>query len=291
VVEHVVDAASLGSLYALFALGIAMIFGIMRLVNFAHGELIMVGGYVLVFVTLPFHALTVAVSLLVVVALALLMDRVAFRPVRGAADDTLLVASFAVSFLLQNLAIVLIGSRPRSAEVLSGVTRTVSILGVEVRLLDLVTVALAIGMMVLLGLFLKRTRIGVQMRAAAENFRVARLLGVRANLVIALSFAFSGILAGMAAVILVAQTGLVGPTIGVSPLLAAFTATIIGGLGSLRSAVVGAYVLGAVTVALQVTLPLELRASRDAFVFAALIVILVLRPQGLMPGRSMEVRV
>jgi branched-chain amino acid transport system permease protein len=137
--------------------------------------------------------------------------------------------------------------------------------------------------------FLRRTTIGVQMRAAAENFEMARLLGVRANRVIAATFAISGVLAGIAAVIVVAQTGLVGPTMGASLVFAAFVATIVGGLGTLSGAVLGAYVLGAITVALQYALPIGLRPYREAFVFAALVVILIFRPQGLMGSRRIRV--
>ena len=283
--HYVVDGISLGSLYALFALGIGLIFGVMQLINFAHGELIMIGGYVLVFATgaLPGRVL---ILLAIVVLFALAMERVAFRPVRGASLETLLVTSFAVSFLLQNLAILTIGGLPRSVQVLPGLTGTFSIAGFQVRTLDVVTICLTAVLLASLTLFLGRTRLGVQMRAAAENFRIARALGVRANTVIATAFAISGFLAGVASIILVAQTGIVQPTIGLTPVLGAFIATIIGGLGSLTGAVLGGYVLGAITVALQVLLPATLRPYREAFVFVAVVVVLILRPQGLLGSRS-----
>jgi branched-chain amino acid transport system permease protein len=286
VVQYVIDGLSLGSLYALFALGIGVIFGIMQLINFAHGELIMVGGYVLVFVASPSTAVRIVVLLLVVVVLALAMERAAFRPARGAAADTLLVTSFAVSFLLQSVAILTIGALPRTAGILPSLNESFEVWGFPIRKLDVLTVAVTATLLVALVVFFDRTRLGVQMRAAAENFRMARALGVRANTVIATAFAISGLLAGVAALILIAQTGLVQPTIGLAPVLAAFIATIIGGLGSLAGAVLGGYLLGGITVALQAALPLSLRPYREAFVFAAVVVVLILRPQGLLASRA-----
>jgi branched-chain amino acid transport system permease protein len=291
VVQYTIDGASLGSLYALFALGIGLIFGIMQLINFAHGELIMVGGYVLVFVSSPPVIVRIAVMILVVVLLALAMERIAFRPARGARADTLLVTSFAVSFLLQSLAILIVGALPRSAGVLTNLNTSFEVHGYAIRKLDIFTVAVTAVLLTGLVVFLGRTRIGVQMRAAAEDFRMARALGVRANTVIATAFALSGLLAAVAALILVAQTGLVSPSIGLAPVLAAFIATIIGGIGSLGGAVLGGYVLAAFTTVLQATLPLSLRPYRDAFVFAAVVLVLILRPQGLLSSRSTATRV
>ena len=291
VLQYVIDGAALGSLYALFALGIGLIFGIMNLINFAHGELIMVGGYVLVFVSTPSTILRVAVMLMIVVVLALAMERVAFRPARGARADTLLVTSFAVSFLLQSLAIVLLGALQESAGILSSFNESFSVGEITIRKLDVFTVAVTAGLLVGLVAFLGRTRLGVQMRAAAEDFRMARALGVRANTVIATAFALSGLLAGVAALILVAQTGVVSPTMGLTPVLAAFIATILGGLGSLTGAVLGGYVLGALTVGLQATLPLGYRPYRDAFVFLIVVLVLILRPQGLISSRAAVDRV
>src|SRR4051794_14399375 len=291
-IQYVINGFSLGSLYALFALGIALVFGIMGLINFAHGELIMAGGFALVVFQNPSAWLRVLLVVLVVIVLALAMERVAFRPVRRADPETMLVTSFAVSFLLQSLAILIFGGLPHSVRPLSSVSsESFTIGGVHIQYLDVFAVATTVTIVIALGLFLSRTTIGVQMRAAAENFTTARLMGVKANTVIATAFALSGFLAAVACMFLVAQTGIVEPSMGLAPVLAAFIATIIGGLGSLPGAVLGGYLLGAITVALQVTLPLNLRPYRDAFVFAALIAILILRPQGLLVARSQYKRV
>jgi branched-chain amino acid transport system permease protein len=291
VISYVIDGLSLGSLYALFALGIGLLFGIMRLINFAHGELIMIGAYGLYFIDGPPWALRILIVLVLVVVAALLMERIAFRPARGADPDTLLVTSFAVSYLLQNLAILFFGALPRSVALWPFMTDVTRIGTYTIPNVEIATVVVTAVLLTATGLFLAKTRIGVQMRASAENFQMARLLGVRANTVIATAFGLSGLLAGAASVILVQQTGIIQPTIGVSPVLAAFVATILGGLGSLVGAVLGGYFLGALTVALQATLPLGLRSYRDAFVFAAILILLCLRPQGFLVHRSTYERV
>ena len=285
VIQHAVDALSLGSLYALFALGIAVIFGIMRLINFAHGELITAGAYALVLLSLPVAAL-IPVTLVIVVALALVMERVAFRPVRDAGAATLLITSFALSFLLQSIAGLAWGSLPRTTDFASGLSSSFELGEVTVQKLDLVIIGVTLSLLVSVTLFFQRTTLGTQMRAAAEDLPMARVLGIRANMVVASAFALSGLLAAAAAILLTAQTGSVSPTIGLSIVLFAFIATIVGGMGSLPGAVLGGFLIGALTVALQASLPLDLRPYRDAFVFAAVLAVLVVRPQGLLPSRS-----
>jgi branched-chain amino acid transport system permease protein len=286
VLQHVVDAVSLGSLYALLALGIALIFGIMRLLNYAHGELITVGGYALwVLRDLPF-VLQIAGSLVIVVVVALIIERVAVRPLRGADGAVLLVSSFAVSFLVQSLLLVGFGGRAKGVAFPALFSDNIVVGDLRIPVLSIITVGVAAALLVALGLFLGRTSLGIQMRAVAESFSTARLVGVRANTVIMAAFAISALLAGVAGVLLVAQGGTVTPGMGTAPVLIAFVATIIGGLGSLRGAVYGGYFLGAITVILQVVLPLSLRPYRDAFVYAAVLAILLARPQGIVVLRS-----
>ena len=285
VIQHAIDAISSGSLYALLALGVALIFGVMRLINFAHGELIMAGAYALVLIALPAPAL-VPITLVSVIALALAMERIAFRPVRQASPATLLVTSFALSYLLQSVAALIWGSLPRTTDFASGLNGSFRIGSIAIQKLDVVIVGTTLALLAALSLLLGRTTIGRQMRAAAEDFRMARVLGIRANTVIASAFAVSGLLAGVASILLVAQTGTATPTMGINAVLFAFIATIVGGMGSLPGAVLGGFCLGALTVALQASLPLELRAYRDAFVFAIVLAVLVIRPQGLVPSRT-----
>jgi branched-chain amino acid transport system permease protein len=289
--QNAIDAVSVGSLYALFALGIALIFGIMRLINFAHGELIMVGAFALYLGRHLPWPVQIAVTLGACVAVALLMERIAFRPVRGADATTLLITSFAVSFFLQNLAIMIFGSLPRTANVSTTLSESFSLGALSIPWLDVLTISVTLALVTALGAFLGKTTVGLQMRAAAEDFRMARVLGVRANVVIATAFGISGVLAAAASVLLMIQTGTVTPTVGSSPVLIAFIATVLGGMGSLRGAVLGGMLLGVLTVALQAYLPLELRYYRDAFAYGAVILMLVVRPQGLVVARSLVTRV
>jgi branched-chain amino acid transport system permease protein len=289
--EHVVSGVTSGSLYALYALGIAVIFGVMRLVNFAHGELIMASTFaVFLAASLPVPV-QVAVAIAVPVVFALGMERIAFRPIRGASPETLLVTSFALSFLLQSLATLVFGTLPKAANIAPFLQGSTEVFGLTVAKLDLVTIGVTLGLLVGLGAFLGRTRFGAQIRASAEDFTMARLLGVGANRVIATAFGISGMLAGIAGFLLMAQTGQATPTDGLYPLLFGLVAAVVGGLGSLSGAVLGGYLVGLVSTLLQVTLPDSIRPYRDAFVFAAIFFFLVFRPDGLIVPRTSRTRV
>lgn len=290
-IQHFIDAITLGSIYALLGLGIALVFGILRLVNFAHGELVMVGAYGAIEVGHGPLWLLIPVMLIVPIAFALLMERLAFRPVRGAAVTTLLVTSFAVSYLLQNLALLIFGAAPRSINVSTTFSESLTISGVSIPKLDIATVATTVVLVVALTIFLKRTRLGVQIRASSEDFTMARILGVRANRVIAGAFCVSGLLAGVASFLLVSQSGAVYPTMGQTAVLAAFVATVLGGMDSLIGAVTGGMLLGAVTVLLQSTLPADLQDYQQAFAYIFVIAVLVGRPNGLLVPKTSRSRV
>lgn len=290
-IQHIVDAVSLGSLYAVLAIGVALIFGIMNLINFAYGELIMIGGYTLfVFASAPWP-IQLAACLIVTILASLLMERLAFRPFRGASAPVLLVTSFALSFALQSLCTVIFTSRAKGISLPSWFDESLTIGSVSFSSLNLITVFVMIFLVGGLAAFLQRSMLGIQMRAAAENFKTAQLVGVRSNLVIGLAFALSGLFAGMAAILIVAQGGTVTPSMGSAPVLIAFVATIIGGLGSLYGAAWGGFFLGIFTVALQVLLPDALLGYRDAFVYAGVVLVLLLRPQGLIVVKSRFERV
>jgi branched-chain amino acid transport system permease protein len=290
-IQHALDAISLGSLDAMLALGVALVFGVMRLVNFAWGELLMIGGFTIyVMGSAPWPVTVLAVAAVVSVA-ALLMERMAFRPVRGANPTTLLVTSFAVSILLQNVAAIIWGRRAKGVGFGGRLAEPVVIGGRSIALVDIVSICVAIAVVAGVAVFLKRTRTGVAMRAAAEDFVMARLLGVSANAVIAATFAVSGLLAGVGALLLVSSTGTVETTMGLQPVLIGFVATVIGGMGSLVGAAIGGFVLGVLTVAMQTALPLSARGYRDAVVFGIVILILLVRPGGLVSSTALEERV
>ncbi len=295
------DALSLGSLYALGALGIALIFGVMRLVNFAHGDYIAFSVFVLLWPT------TEAVSILllgqlppillipVVIAIGALLSMASevtvFRRLREANPATMMIASFALGFVIKHALLMAYSSRPKSISILPGLAQQVEVMGARIPLLQVVTILATIVILLALTAFLKRTRFGLEMRAAAQDFTMARMLGVKANRVILLAFAISGALAGAIGLVVVVQTGTADINMGLSVMLVAFIATVIGGLGSLYGAVVAGFLIGGASVLMQVILPLEARPFRDAFVYALVIAVLIWRPQGLFAPRSSRQRV
>jgi len=291
ILQTLADALSVGGLYALTALGIGLIFGIMRLINFAHGELIAIAGYTLLALFGMPPAAAIVAAAAAAMLLALVTERLAFRPLRGADPATLLIASFAVSFFLQKTLILFVGARPKGIDFLPLLGRQVDALGVRLRSLEIVAIAVSAILLAALSWFLKATRFGLEMRAAAEDFTMARVLGVRANRVIATAFAISGLLAATVSCLVVAETGVVQPRMGLQLTIIAFVGTVIGGLGSLAGAALGGFLVGAATILLQALLPPDLRAFREAFLFLAVTLVLVLRPRGLIPAHGLRERI
>lgn len=300
-IQNCVDALSLGSLYALAALGIGLLFGMLRLINFAHGDFITIGAFGLIVPSrndtatmaigsLPVVLLVPAACAIVVIA-ALLSDRLVFRPLRTASAPTLMVASFSVGYIIQNTILVTYGARPKTIDLWSSLGEQLHFGAVRVPRLEVVTIGVTLVLLAALTAFLKRTRYGVQIRAAAEDFLMARYLGVRANLAIGVAFALSGILAAIVSLLFVSETGTLTNVMGVPLMLYAFIATVVGGMGSLVGAVVGGYTVGFLGVMLQAYLPDGLRSFRDAFVFATVVFVLLLRPAGIIPTKALVQRV
>jgi branched-chain amino acid transport system permease protein len=289
--QNLIDALALGSLYALIAIGITLVYTVMGMMNFAHGEFIMLAAYALyIFAGLPFGA-ALAAALLTGVAIALLAERVAFRPVRSADLSAQLVTSLAVAAILQNVVTATVDARAQSVETPAVLSESTSIGSISVPNLEFVTLALTAIVLCALGWLLYRTRTGLAMRAAAENFDMARLLGVRADRVIAIAFAISGALAAAVGVLIVMQTGQVTPTMGLTPVLVGFVAVVIGGFGRMVGAVVGGLLLGILSSLLGVYLPEGLAPFRDAIVFTFPVLILIVRPHGLLGGEIGKARV
>ena len=265
ILQQIINALSLGGIYAMLALGLAIVFSIVRLINFAHGEIMTFGGYgiflSMVFGFSPLVALLMGIGAALIMALA--MERAAFRAMRGADVVSLLITSFAVSEILKVLFQNGISARPVPISFPASWSGTYQVAGM--------TVGVAPTM---------------AMRAAAEDFEMLRMLGIKANRVVAMSFAISGLLAGVAAVIWTAQRGSVDPMMGFFPLLKAFIATVLGGLGSLGGAVLGGFVVGALEVLTQAFLPDSLAPYRDTIVLTAVIAVLLIRPDGLLPAET-----
>jgi Branched-chain amino acid ABC-type transport system, permease components len=317
VIQQIVNALSAGSLYALMAVGLAMVFGILRLINFAHGDLMMIAAYLAAFAIgagLPLAAAVVAMVVGTVIV-GLLMERIAYRPIRGAPGVAMLLTSFAVGQILQNgtLLTTRLAGKPTllafpSPEALSGV---INIGVITVSKVNLVSFVAGIVLLGLLTLFVTRTTLGLSMRAAAEDLGAAQLMGIKVNRVVATAFAIGAGLAAVAGLLYSVQAGQINPYMGFTPVLKAFIAAVIGGFGSIAGAVVGGYVLGFLEVLvtalagigdllpqgsvspefrafLQHWLPSELASYRDAVVFIVLILVLLVRPQGILGKRDQE---
>ena len=288
--QQLINAVSIGSLYALMAIGLAMVFGILRLINFAHGDLIMVGSYVallLIVLGLPFFVAAAAGIAASTIA-GLLMERLAYRPIRGAHEISMLLTSFSVTILLENLAIILFRptSRPfRAPAVLRSVIEAGSL---RLASLDLIAIVIAAVLLLALTLFVTRTEVGISMRAASQDLLAARLMGINVNKVIATAFAIGSFLAGVVGILWSARVGKIDPLMGFNPVLKAFVASVIGGLGSLPGAVIGAYILGGLEILLQGLLPSVLTPYRDAFVYFILIALLLFRPNGILGSTEKE---
>ena len=310
-IQQLVNALSIGSLYALMAIGLAMVFGILRLINFGHGDFMMVAAYVAAFALLAGWPLAVAVLTMIfaTILVGVLAERVAYRPIRGAPDVAVLLTSFAVGQILQN-AMLLITRFLRkpiqlafpSPDILNGVIAFGSI---TVPKLNIVSLVVGVILLVLLSLFVTRTNLGISMRAAAEDLTAAQLVGINLNRVVVAAFVIGSGLASVAGLLFAVQAGQISPFIGFTPVLKAFIAAVIGGFGSIAGAVVGGYVLGALEVILtaipglgdimppglaspeliqflKTWLPNSLSSYRDAFVFVGLILMLIFRPNGIL---------
>ena len=285
VVQQSLNALSFGAEYALIALGLAIVFSIMGLVNFAHGEVIAIGGYsMMVMAAIAFRnpIIIIVGAIFASVIMAVFLERIAFRPVRYADATTGLLTAFGVSLILQNLFLLLVSPRPIAVTSMYFLDWPIKLGSIRISSLQIFETLATLLAILFLVLFLKRSFLGIAMRAASLDFEMVRLMGVRANRVIATAFAISGLLAGIAAIFIIARRGAVDPTLGFNPVLKAFVACVVGGFGSLTGAVLGGFLLGALEVGMLVILPQSYGGMKDAFVFAVIAIILVWRPEGIL---------
>jgi len=282
--QTLADAVGLGAVYALMAVGIGLVFGVLRLVNFAYGQLIMVGAYTLAFTSEWPVAASIGACFIVVLALSVVMDRAVFRPLRTQSPAIMLVTTFAIAFVLQAVALLVDirdGTIGESAVSIAPLNQAIAIGGVDVRKVTIVAVAVAAGTLGLLALLLARTTIGLHMRAAAVDFRTARLLGVRANRVIGFAVLLSGVLAAAVAVILTVQFPLVSPDFALRDTIVVLVGVVVGGIDRLWTATLGGFAIGFATGVINGALPTEETVFLPSAVFALVILVLLLRPAGL----------
>lgn len=281
-----VDAIGIGAIYALMAVGIGLVFGVLRLVNFAYGQLVMAGAFALAFASQQDWPVWAGIVLCfaVVIALSMAMDRVVFRPLRTQSPATMLVATFAVAFLLQAIALVIDQRDDTLGEPAASLARLNLpwvVFGIDVRKITVVAIVTAGVCLLALVLFLERTTVGLQMRAAAMDFQTARLLGVRANRVIGSAVLVSGILAAIVAVMLTVQQPLVTSTFALRETIVVLAGVVVGGMNRLLSATLGGFAIGYASGLLGGALPTEQSQYLPSFLFGLVILTLLVRPGGL----------
>ena len=283
-IQYVVDSIAYGSLFALMALSLSLLFGVMGLMNFAYGELIMAGAYV-IYYTQDWGWLPMLIMVVIIVtALSVLMELIAFRPLRWAAPVTLLISSFAISYGLEALGWMTVGTGPQKG-VGAWLDQSYDVSGVIISKLEIVTMVTTVVLLVAMTVLLRRTMLGIHLRASTEDFRMSQLVGVRANWVISSAFAITGVLAAAVSVLYTFRVGAIAPDMGQGPLLIAFVGGVIGGLGSLAGAALGGFILGVIINVLQAFLPVSINSHTQLFAFAAVIAILVFKPDGLVTIR------
>jgi len=278
------DAVGLGAIYALMAVGIGLVFGVLRLVNFAYGQLIMAGAYTLAYTSSWPTWASVVTCFAVVVALSLTMDLVVFRPLRGQSPAVMLVTTFAIAFVLQSVALIVDirdGTLGEVTATFSALNEPIGVFGGDLRKITLVSIAVAAGALLLLALLLAKTTIGLHTRAAAEDFRTARLLGVRANRVIAFAVVLSGLLAAAVAVMMTVSQPFVTPDFALQDTIVVLVGVVVGGIDRLWTATLGGFTIGFAWGVINGLLPTDKTVYLPSAVFTLVIIVLLLRPAGL----------
>ena len=287
--SHLVNGISLGSVYAIIALGYSMVYGIAKMLNFAHGDVIMVGGYI-TFCATQYWGLSPLVSVLAAVVvctvLGVIIERLAYKPLRAASSLAVLITAIGMSYFLQNSAQLIWGANPKSFPSVINIP-TLSLLDGQLLISGetMVTVLANIVIMIALTIFTGKTKMGRAMRAVSEDKGAAELMGINVNATISLTFAIGSALAAVAGVLLCSAYPALTPTTGAMPGIKAFTAAVFGGIGSIPGAMVGGILLGVIEILGKAYISMELG---DAFVFAVLIIVLLVKPTGLLGKKIHE---
>lgn len=286
-ISILLSGISLGGQYALIAIGYTMVYGILRLINFAHGDVFMVAGLVMVYATtaMPFY-LALPLVLIVTVVLGFLIERVAYKPLRSAPRMSLMISAIGVSYLIQNLAFYITGGVPQPvSNPIPWISENVAVLGTSTKRVTLVTPVLTIVLVVVLVYLINHTKIGMAMRAASRDFETAQLMGIKINNIISFTFVIGSFLAAVGSALYFTNYPSIVPLSGSLPGLRAFVAAVFGGIGSIPGAVVGAFLIGLSETVIKSS---NWSVFSDAFTFALLIIILVVKPTGLFGEKSTD---
>ena len=280
---------SVGGQYALIAIGYTMVYGILRLINFAHGDVFMVAGLLGIYLSATFP-LYVAMPLVVIltVVLGFCIERVAYKPLRSAPRMSVMISAIGVSYLLQNTATYVTGGQPMIYPSLPFLSDTITVAGTSIKWVVLLTPVLVVALVILLTLLINRTKVGMAMRAVAKDFETSQLMGIKINSVISITFIIGSALAAIGSMLYFTTYSSVVPTVGSMPGLKAFVAAVFGGIGSIPGAVIGAFLIGICENYVKV-LPFEGATTFvDAFTFALLIIVLVFKPTGLFGEKATD---
>ena len=287
--SHLINGISLGSIYAIIALGYTMVYGIAKMLNFAHGDVIMIGAYVCFFSTMNYgwHPIVgVLLSMVVCTLLGIVIDRMAYKPLRQAPALAVLITAIGMSYFLQNSAQLLWTSSPKVfPSVVSSGAVTLFDGALAIPYLTIITIAICVVIMVALMFFVNKTRRGKSMRAVSEDKAASQLMGINVNSTISLTFAIGSALAAIAGVLLCSAYPILNPTTGAMPGIKAFTAAVFGGIGSIPGALIGGILLGIIEIFAKAYISTQLS---DAIVFGVLIVVLIVRPTGLLGKKINE---
>ncbi|WP_295736462.1 branched-chain amino acid ABC transporter permease [uncultured Oscillibacter sp.] len=278
-ISILLSGVSLGGQYALIAIGYTMVYGILRLINFAHGDVFMVAGLMMVYLTasLPLAA-SIPLVLVLTVLLGFVIERAAYKPLREAPRMSVMISAIGVSYLLQNLATYITGGLPQMYPEIPGISKTITVAGVSTKWVTVITPVLVLALVLALTQLIHHTKVGMAMRAVARDFETAQLMGIKINAVISVTFVIGSFLAAVGSVLYFTNYQSIVPLSGSLPGLRAFVAAVFGGIGSIPGAVVGAFIIG---LSESVIKGSSWSIFSDAFTFALLIIILVVKPTGL----------
>ncbi len=290
IVSILLSGISLGGQLALIAIGYTMVYGILRLINFAHGDVFMVAGLLGIYVTaaVPIYV-AIPVVVLITVGLGFFIERAAYKPLRSAPRMSVMISAIGVSYLLQNTATYVTGGQPMTYPTIDLLNRTVNIAGTPIKLVVLITPVLVLILIVLLTMLINKTKIGMAMRAVSKDFETSRLMGIKVNTVISATFVIGSALATVGSILYFSTYPGITPTAGAMPGLKAFVAAVFGGIGSIPGAVIGAFLIGICeTIIMGLPSAWDVSVFSDAFTFALLIIILTCKPTGLFGEKATD---
>ena len=286
-IDLLLSGITVGSLYALIAIGYTMVYGILRLINFAHGDIFMMAGFFMVYTSASMPmAVALPVVLVMTVLLGVLIERAAYKPLRSAPRMSVMISAIGVSYLLQNLATYITGGLARPYPEIALLKKTLVVGSLNVKVITIVTPLLTILLVVALVVFINHTKTGMAMRAVSKDFDTARLMGIKVNNVISATFVIGSFLAGVGSILYFSNYGQVSPMIGAMPGLKAFVAAVFGGIGSIPGAVLGAYIIGVCESLIKANDTIAIFSN--AFTFALLILVLLFKPNGMFGEKLTE---